>query len=138
MKLYLKFFEYLKKIKVKLGELNRYALGYAINPRHVCVVFDEEQVKITARSESQEILNEEMFLWRDIVRVGYHSGGLSGSDLIFVFLKAGQEVVLERNDDGGPEFWKEILQRNLMPMDVAVQVLEDGATVFWPPLEEAK
>src|SRR5437870_3385472 len=98
------------------------------------VSFDTRRIRLDVAPPGNAAWQEE-FLWSEIVRVCFKAEDLSLSDGIYVFTtRRPESYVIPTEADGGPEFFDEILRRNLFNPTLALQaLLADTGLFCWPP-----
>ncbi|WKE64034.1 hypothetical protein PVT67_10010 [Gallaecimonas kandeliae] len=101
----------------------------------LAVEFDERtvHVKVLARLESGW---NQSFQWSDVERVCFKDGGMTSSDILFIYVKGRDEpvpVLLEAQ--GGSQFLGALTKRALFPEHVWRKAMgeTDGALHCWPP-----
>lgn len=97
------------------------------------VLFDENTVFLDVNPPGGEGWKDQ-FQWNDIIRVCFLVGDLWMSDEIYIFTnKRPESYVIPTEANGGPEFWGEIIHRNLFDAELAIKIATATEGLYcWP------
>jgi len=97
------------------------------------VSFDENTVFLDVNPPGGEGWKDQ-FQWNDIIRVCFQIGDLWVSDELYIFTyKRLESYVIPTEANGGPEFWGEIIRRDLFDAELAIKIASATEGLYcWP------
>jgi hypothetical protein len=80
---------------------------------------------------------KDQFQWKDVIRVCFQLGDLWVSDEIYIFTnKRPESYVIPTEAEGGPEFWGEIIRRDLFDAELAIEIASATEGIYCWPLDD--
>jgi hypothetical protein len=103
------------------------------------VSFDENSVYLDVDPPGGKGWKDQ-FQWKDVIRVCFQVGDLWVSDEIYVFTNTRPEsYVISTEAIGGPEFWGEIVRRDLFDAELAIKIASATEGLYcWPLGDESE
>lgn len=102
------------------------------------VSFDEQTVYLNVNPPGGKEWKVQ-FHWKNVIRVCFKSEDLWMSDEIYIFIsKRPESYVIPTEADGGPEFWGEIIRRDLFDANLAIKIATATEGLYCWPEEDDK